>query len=85
MSSNDINNIGFYLHGTELSAVLTELHMENHSDQLTLTLFCGTFVNCTKTVKARKLKLCHFSEQLSKEIFVKALVLRPSGTQATRR
>ena len=46
---------------------------------LTLTLSYGTFLNCTKTVKARKFKLCHVLEQLSKHISVKTLVPRPSG------
>ena len=38
------------------------------------TLFSRTFLNLARTEKARGLKLCHFSEQLSEHIFVKALL-----------
>ena len=41
------------------------------------TLFCRTFLNFTKTKKARSLKLCQFSEQLSEHIFVKTLLDPP--------
>ena len=35
------------------------------------TLIGQTFLNCIKTAKAERLKLCRFSEQLSEHIFVK--------------
>ena len=41
-------------------------------------------LSCTETAKAKKLKLCHFSEQLLQHICVKAPFPRSFGNQVTR-
>ena len=74
-----------HMHSTEVLAALTELWFGNYSKRATLLLnrILWNFLSCTETVKATKLKLCHFSEQLSGHIFVKALFPRPFGNEAT--
>ena len=74
-----------HMHSTEVLAALTELWFDNYSKRLTLLLnrILRNFLSCTETVKATRLKLCHFSEQLSEHIFVKTLMPRPFGNEAT--
>ena len=41
------------------------------------------YIHCAKTVKAMRLKHCHFSLKLSDNTFRKFLVSRTPGTQVT--
>ena len=72
-----------HMHSSGVLAALTEIWIENYSKTSTLLKnpILRNFLNCAETAKGRRLKLCHFSEQLSENIFVKALFLYPLETR----